>query len=86
MLFMAPTTATPLVELRNLTFGYGERVILDNISLTLPRGRPRMRYAPSMPVIQIEPRAGSTASGAGSPAMPTVIWPVASGAMLVKCA
>ena len=36
---MALTTATPLVELRNLTFGYGERVILDNISLTLPRGK-----------------------------------------------
>ena len=29
----------PLVELRNLTFGYGERVILDNISLTIPRGK-----------------------------------------------
>ena len=39
MLFMAPTTATPLVELRNLTFGYGERVILDNLSLALPRGK-----------------------------------------------
>lgn len=30
---------TPLVELRNLTFGYGERAILDNISLTVPRGK-----------------------------------------------
>ena len=29
----------PLVELRNLTFGYGERVILDDISLTIPRGK-----------------------------------------------
>ena len=29
----------PLVELRNLTFGYGERVILDNISLDIPRGK-----------------------------------------------
>jgi phospholipid/cholesterol/gamma-HCH transport system ATP-binding protein len=28
-----------LVELRNLTFGYGERVILDNISLSVPRGK-----------------------------------------------
>jgi len=28
-----------LVELRNLTFGYGERVILDDITLTLPRGK-----------------------------------------------
>ncbi len=30
---------TPLVELRNLTFGYGERTILDNITLTVPRGK-----------------------------------------------
>ena len=29
----------PLVELRNLTFSYGERVILDHISLTIPRGK-----------------------------------------------
>ena len=29
----------PLIELRNLTFGYGERVILDDISLTIPRGK-----------------------------------------------
>ena len=29
----------PLVELRELTFGYGERVILDRISLTIPRGK-----------------------------------------------
>ncbi len=29
----------PLVELRDLTFGYGERVILDGISLTVPRGK-----------------------------------------------
>jgi phospholipid/cholesterol/gamma-HCH transport system ATP-binding protein len=28
-----------LVELRDLTFGYGERVILDNISLSVPRGK-----------------------------------------------
>lgn len=35
-----PTDSTsPLVELRNLTFGYGERAILDNISLTVPRGK-----------------------------------------------
>ena len=35
------TTSNPesLVELQNLTFGYGERVILDNISLTVPRGK-----------------------------------------------
>jgi phospholipid/cholesterol/gamma-HCH transport system ATP-binding protein len=35
-----PTTSSPaLVELRQLTFGYGERTIVDNISLTIPRGR-----------------------------------------------
>jgi phospholipid/cholesterol/gamma-HCH transport system ATP-binding protein len=35
------TTPNPesLVELQNLTFGYGERVILDNISLSVPRGK-----------------------------------------------
>jgi phospholipid/cholesterol/gamma-HCH transport system ATP-binding protein len=32
-----PTQA--LVELKNLTFGYGERAILDGISLTVPRGK-----------------------------------------------
>lgn len=32
-------TTTPLVELRNLTFGYGERAILDNVTLTVPRGK-----------------------------------------------
>ena len=31
--------AHPLVELHNLTFGYGDRVILDNISLQIPRGK-----------------------------------------------
>ncbi|WP_297753972.1 ABC transporter ATP-binding protein [Hydrogenophaga sp.] len=36
---MPTDTTTPLVELRHLTFGYGERVILDNISLTVPRGK-----------------------------------------------
>ena len=28
-----------LVELRNLTFGYGERTILDEISLSVPKGK-----------------------------------------------
>jgi phospholipid/cholesterol/gamma-HCH transport system ATP-binding protein len=28
-----------LVELRNVTFGYGERVILDDVSMCLPRGK-----------------------------------------------
>ena len=36
---MAALPSTSLVELRNLTFGYGERVILDNISLSVPRGK-----------------------------------------------
>jgi phospholipid/cholesterol/gamma-HCH transport system ATP-binding protein len=40
-LFLFMTTPNPesLVELRHLTFGYGERVILDNISLSVPRGK-----------------------------------------------
>ena len=33
-----PLTA-PFVELRNVTFGYGERVILRNLSLQVPRGK-----------------------------------------------
>ncbi len=37
--FMAQPTSESLVELRDLTFGYGERVILDGISLTVPRGQ-----------------------------------------------
>ncbi|WP_439586572.1 ABC transporter ATP-binding protein [Hydrogenophaga sp.] len=36
---MPTDSNTPLVELRHLTFGYGERAILDNISLTVPRGK-----------------------------------------------
>ena len=36
---MPTDNAPPLVELRNLTFGYGERAILDNITLTVPRGK-----------------------------------------------
>lgn len=36
---MNTAAPSPLVELRGLTFGYGERVILDNISLTVPRGK-----------------------------------------------
>lgn len=36
---MASSTSKSLVELRNLTFGYGERVILDDISLSVPRGK-----------------------------------------------
>ena len=36
---MASPISNSLVELRNLTFGYGERVILDDISLSVPRGK-----------------------------------------------
>ncbi len=36
---MASNPSTPLVELRNLSFGYGERVILNDVSLTVPRGK-----------------------------------------------
>lgn len=36
---MPSSQANSLVELRNLTFGYGERVILDDISLSIPRGK-----------------------------------------------
>jgi phospholipid/cholesterol/gamma-HCH transport system ATP-binding protein len=36
---MPTDSLPPLVELRHLTFGYGERAILDDISLTVPRGK-----------------------------------------------
>jgi phospholipid/cholesterol/gamma-HCH transport system ATP-binding protein len=36
---MTSSTGESLVELRNLTFGYGDRVILDDISLSVPRGK-----------------------------------------------
>lgn len=36
---MASSSNSSLVELRHLTFGYGERVILDDISLSVPRGK-----------------------------------------------
>ncbi|RYF29940.1 MAG: ABC transporter ATP-binding protein, partial [Comamonadaceae bacterium] len=35
---LSPPTE-PLVELRDLTFGYGDRAILDGVSLTVPRGK-----------------------------------------------
>jgi phospholipid/cholesterol/gamma-HCH transport system ATP-binding protein len=38
-IFMAATSDTPFVELRNVTFGYGDRIILDDISLSVPRGK-----------------------------------------------
>jgi phospholipid/cholesterol/gamma-HCH transport system ATP-binding protein len=36
---MASTITPSLVELHHLTFGYGERIILDDISLSVPRGK-----------------------------------------------
>ena len=36
---MLPPSNASLVELHHLTFGYGERIILDNISLSVPRGK-----------------------------------------------
>lgn len=37
--FMPPTTDSSLVEFRNLSFGYGERTVLDDVSLRLPKGK-----------------------------------------------
>lgn len=36
---MDPIKPEALVEMRNLTFGYGERAVLDDISITVPRGK-----------------------------------------------
>jgi len=36
---MAPTLNPSLVELRNLTFGYAERAVLDDVCLRIPRGK-----------------------------------------------
>ncbi len=36
---MPASTFPPLVELNHLTFGYADRVILDDISLSVPRGK-----------------------------------------------
>ena len=33
------TNPDALVELRDVRFGYGERLILDGITLTVPRGK-----------------------------------------------
>ncbi|MCM5678586.1 ABC transporter ATP-binding protein [Schlegelella sp. S2-27] len=38
-LVSAPTPTTPLVELRGVSFGYGERLILEEVSLQVPRGK-----------------------------------------------
>jgi phospholipid/cholesterol/gamma-HCH transport system ATP-binding protein len=37
--FMSASASESLVELRNLTFGYGDRIILDDISMSVPRGK-----------------------------------------------
>lgn len=34
-----PSSSESLVELRHLSFGYGERVILDDVCLSVPRGK-----------------------------------------------
>ncbi|WP_077034831.1 ABC transporter ATP-binding protein [Pelomonas sp. KK5] len=34
-----PSTATPLIELRDVTVGYGDRVILQDVNLRLERGK-----------------------------------------------
>ena len=36
---MTAAANNDLVEFRDLTFGYGERVILDRVTLTIPRGK-----------------------------------------------
>lgn len=36
---MSTETVAPLVELNNLTFGYGDRCILDGVTLSIPRGK-----------------------------------------------
>jgi phospholipid/cholesterol/gamma-HCH transport system ATP-binding protein len=37
--FMASTPLPALVELRDVTFGYGERAILNDVSMIVPRGK-----------------------------------------------
>lgn len=34
-----PTSTAPLIELRNVSCGYGDRVILDGVNLRLERGK-----------------------------------------------
>ncbi|KQW02589.1 ABC transporter ATP-binding protein [Rhizobacter sp. Root1221] len=35
----SPAAPVPLIELRNVTCGYDDRVILENVNLTVPRGK-----------------------------------------------
>ena len=37
--FLNSPSDSPLIELKNISFGYGERAILDGVSLTVPRGK-----------------------------------------------
>ena len=48
---MNPNPDDVLVELRNLTFGYGERIVLDDVSLRVSRGKVTalMSWAQSLP-------------------------------------
>ena len=36
---MSDDSPTTIVECRNLSFGYGERLVLDDLSFTVPRGK-----------------------------------------------
>jgi phospholipid/cholesterol/gamma-HCH transport system ATP-binding protein len=36
---MTDTASTSLIDLQNVTFGYGTRVILDGVTLSIPRGK-----------------------------------------------
>lgn len=36
---MSPDPIPPLLELRDVTFGYAERPVLDKLSLHIPRGK-----------------------------------------------
>ena len=36
---MDAVSPPPFAELRNVTFGYGERAILRDVTLTVPRGK-----------------------------------------------
>lgn len=44
---MTPQSLTPLVEVRNLGFSHGSRVIYDDISLTIPKGKVTAIMGPS---------------------------------------
>ena len=36
---MNPSASVPLIELRNVSVGYGDRVVLDGVNLKLERGK-----------------------------------------------